>query len=56
MSLINVLNEKVVIPAADRYMNTEIMKYYALIKNMSSWKSDEIRNWQDQRLREPFRH
>jgi phenylacetate-CoA ligase len=56
MSLINVLNEKVVIPAADRYMNTEIMKYYALIKNMSSWKSDEIRNWQDQRLRELINH
>ena len=56
MSLINFLNEKIIVPVADRYMGTEVMKYYAMIKDMFSWTPDEIRTWQNQRLRELIDH
>jgi phenylacetate-CoA ligase len=52
----NFLNEKIVIPLADRYMGTEIMKYYEMIKIMSAWTPEEIRNWQNERLRNLIDH
>jgi len=36
MKISNFLNEKFVVPLADRYMGTEIMKYYEMIKIMST--------------------
>jgi len=43
-------------PLAERFMGTEIFKYLDMIKEMSTWPADRIRNWQDRRLRELISH
>ena len=56
MKISNFLNEKFIVPLADRYMGTEIMKYYEMIKIMSAWTPEEIRNWQNERLKNLIDH
>ena len=56
MKISNFLNEKIIVPLADRYSGSGIMKYYKMIKTMSAWTPEEIRNWQNERLRDLIEH
>ena len=56
MSFINFLNEKIIVPVADKSIGAEIMKYLAMINTMASWSLEEIRAWQNQRLRDLIEH
>ena len=56
MSIIHYINQKLILPFADRAMGTEILKYVDTIKKMSTWTTDEIKNWQNKRLKELITH
>jgi phenylacetate-CoA ligase len=56
MSIYHYLNEKLILPLADRAMGTEILRYTEMIQDMSTWSYDQITIWQNKRLKELINH
>ena len=45
-----------IMPIADKVMHTNLMHYYKKIKEMQNWSSEEIDNWQDNKLQNLVQH
>jgi phenylacetate-CoA ligase len=56
MSIYHFLNQKLILPLADRAMGTEIIKYTDMIYDMSMWSREQINTWQNNRLKELITH
>ncbi len=53
MDFYNLLNTRIIMPLADKFMGTEKFKYLGMIEEMSTWSADQIR---DRHLRELVNH
>jgi phenylacetate-CoA ligase len=54
--LIPALNKSLLLPLADRLMNTNIVRYYREIEQMTSWKKDKIEKWRSLKLQNLIQH
>ena len=48
--------KKVIMPIADKTMNTKIMYYYQVINEMAKYRREEIICWQNQKLKKLIKH
>ena len=54
--LIPALNKSLLLPLADRLMNTNIVRYYREIEQMISWNKEEIEKWRSLKLQNLIQH
>ena len=54
--LIPALNKSLLLPLADRLMNTNIIRYYREIEQMISWNREEIEKWRSLKLQNLIQH
>ena len=54
--LIPALNKSLLLPLADRLMNTNIIGYYHEIEQMTSWNKAEIEKWRSLKLQNLIQH